>query len=179
MGAGMPVTNKQKLKLLYLMRILQNETDPNRGLSMPQIIERLAELGISAERKSLYREIDALREIGFDVQTLPTRPVQYVLVRSELTLDDVMMLVDIVQSSRFITERKSNQLVKSFGGADSLIYGRAHNYYHSNGNGASVGYLKVRAKLYGVSYRVSEVEELTLTKVKFICFNYACFILNA
>lgn len=109
----MPVTNKQKLKLLYLMRILQNETDPNRGLSMPQIIERLAELGISAERKSLYRDIDALREIGFDVQTLPTRPVQYVLVRSELTLDDVMMLVDIVQSSRFITERKSNQLVKS------------------------------------------------------------------
>ena len=109
----MPVTNKQKLKLLYLMRILQSETDPGRGLSMPQIIERLSEFGVSAERKSLYRDIDALREIGFNVQTLPTRPVQYVLVRSELTLDDVMMLVDIVQSSRFITERKSNQLVKS------------------------------------------------------------------
>ena len=109
----MPANNKQKLKLLYLMRILQAETDPEQGLSMPKIIERLAEQGIAAERKSLYRDIAALRDVGIDIQTLPKRPVEYVLVRSDLGFDDVMMLIDIVQSSRFITERKSNQLVKS------------------------------------------------------------------
>lgn len=112
----MPASNKQKMKLLYLMRILERETDPKKGLSMPQIIERLEQEGISAERKSIYRDIQALKEVGFDVQKLPTRPVEYVLVRSELGLDDVMMLVDIVQSSRFVTESKSNKLVKSLKG---------------------------------------------------------------
>ena len=112
----MPANNKQKLKLLYLTKILQEETDSERGLSMPQILERLEAEGVTAERKSVYRDIQALRDVGFDIQMLPTRPVQYVLVRSELGFDDVMMLIDTVQSSRFITERKSNQLVKSLKG---------------------------------------------------------------
>lgn len=109
----MAANNKHKLKLLALVRILQAETDSNQGLSMPQIIERLAEQGITAERKAIYRDINALQEAGFDIQTLPKRPVEYVLVRNQLNFDDVMMLVDIVQSSRFITQSKSNQLVKS------------------------------------------------------------------
>ena len=104
---------RQKLKLVYLMRMLEEETDAESGLTMPQIIERLEERGISAERKSLYRDIAVLRETGIDIQMLPKRPVEYALIRNELGIDDVMMLVDIVQSSRFITERKSNKLVKS------------------------------------------------------------------
>lgn len=112
-GYAMAGNGKQKLKLLYLVRILQRETDPSCGLTMPQIIEQLAHEGISAERKSLYRDIEALRTAGMDIQMLSTRPVQYALVRSQLRLDDVMMLVDIVQSSRFVTERKSSLLVKS------------------------------------------------------------------
>ena len=108
--------NKQKLKLLYLMMILERETDRECGLTMPQIIERLAEEGISSERKSIYRDLETLRQAGFNIEKLQTRPVQYVLVRNELNIDDVMMLVDIVQSSRFITERKSSQLVKSLKG---------------------------------------------------------------
>lgn len=106
----------QKLKLVYLMRMLEEETDLQKGLTMPQIIERLEEKGISAERKSMYRDIAVLRETGVDIRMLPTRPVEYALARSELGIDDVMMLVDIVQSSRFITERKSNKLVKSLKG---------------------------------------------------------------
>lgn len=107
---------RQKLKLVYLMRMLEEETDEERGLSMPQIIERLEALGITAERKSIYRDLAVLRETGVDIRKLPTRPVEYALVKSELGLDDVMMLIDIVQSSRFITERKSNKLVKSLKG---------------------------------------------------------------
>lgn len=106
-------SGNQKQKLLSLMRILQAETDASQGLTMPQIIERLEAEGYPAERKALYRDIDALREAGFDIQKLPKRPVEYALVRSELGIDDVMMLVDVVQSSPFLTERKSNQLVKS------------------------------------------------------------------
>ena len=106
-------TGNQKQKLLCLMRMLQEETDPSQGLSMPQIIERLEEAGIRAERKALYGDLRALRDAGFNIQKLPTRPVQYALVRSELDLSDVMMLVDVVQSCPFLTERKSNQLVRS------------------------------------------------------------------
>ena len=106
-------TGNQKKKLLCLMRMLQEETDSSQGLSMPQIIERLEAAGIQAERKALYRDLKALREAGFDIQKLPTRPVQYALIRSELGIDDVMMLVDVVQASPFLTERKSNQLVRS------------------------------------------------------------------
>ena len=109
-------SGNQKQKLLALLKILQKETDASGGLSMPAIIERLEAQGLTAERKALYRDINALREAGFDIQKLPTRPVQYALVRSELGIDDVMMLVDVVQSSPFLTERKSNQLVRSLKG---------------------------------------------------------------
>ena len=109
----MAANNKHKLKLLALIRVFQTETDADQGLSMPQIIERLAEQGIAAERKAIYRDISALQETGFDIRTLPKRPVEYALIRSQLSFDDVMMLIDIVQSSRFITQSKSNQLVKS------------------------------------------------------------------
>lgn len=106
----------QKLKLLHLMRMLEEETDLEKGLTMPQIIERLEAKGVRAERKSVYRDIAVLRETGFDVRMLPTRPVEYALVRNELGIDDVMLLVDVVQSSRLVTERKSNKLVKSLKG---------------------------------------------------------------
>ena len=53
--------NRQKLKLLYLMRMLEEETDSEQGLTMAQILEKLEEQGISAERKSIYRDIEALR----------------------------------------------------------------------------------------------------------------------
>lgn len=106
-------SGNQKEKLLTLMRLLQEETDRKQGLTMPQIIEHLEAAGLPAERKAVYRDIDALRKAGFDVQLLPTRPPQYALVRTELGLEDIMMLIDVVQSSPFLTERKSNQLVKS------------------------------------------------------------------
>ena len=87
--------NRQKLKLLYLMRMLEEETDAERGLTMAQIIGKLEALGISAERKSIYRDIEALREFGVDVRTYQRAPVEYA-----------------VQSSRFLTQRKSDALVE-------------------------------------------------------------------
>lgn len=103
----------QKLKLLTLLRLLERETDAEQGLSMPQIIEKLEAEGIPAERKSIYRDLNVLRDTGLKIVKLPKRPVEYALLRTELGLTDVMVLIDAVQSSRFLTERKSNQLVKS------------------------------------------------------------------
>ena len=102
--------NRQKLKLLYLMRMLEEETDAERGLTMAQIIGKLEALGISAERKSIYRDIEALREFGVDVRTYQRAPVEYAV--EHLAFAELQLLVDAVQSSRFLTQRKSDALVE-------------------------------------------------------------------
>lgn len=59
--------NNQKLKLLYLAKILMEETDEEHGISMATIIARLAEKDISADRKTLYSDMEELRSFGIDV----------------------------------------------------------------------------------------------------------------
>ena len=105
--------NRQKLKLLYLMRMLQEETDSEQGLTMTQILERLEEEGVMAERKSVYRDIEALREFGLDIRTYQRSPVEYALENRDFALPELLLLVDAVQSSRFLTQRKSDALVRS------------------------------------------------------------------
>ena len=109
----MATNNKQKLKLLHLMDILRTETDPEHGLTMPQLIEKLAEQGLTAERKSLYRDIKALQDFGMDIRTLRKRPVQYCLAERDFELSQLTLLVDAVQSSRFLSDGASRALVKS------------------------------------------------------------------
>ena len=104
--------NRQKLKLLYLMRMLEEETDAERGLTMAQIIGKLEALGISAERKSIYRDIEALREFGVDVRTYQRAPVEYAVEHRAFAFAELQPLVDAVQSSRFLTQRKSDALVE-------------------------------------------------------------------
>lgn len=101
---------KAKLKTLYVMRILQDETDAEHGLSLRQIIERLADYGIQAERKGLYRDIEALREFGIDIQTYQRNPVQYAIATRDFTLSELMLLVDAVESCKFLTKRQSRSL---------------------------------------------------------------------
>lgn len=101
---------KAKLKTLYVMRILQDETDAEHGLSLRQIIERLNDYGIQAERKGLYRDIQALREFGFDIQTYQRNPVQYAIASRDFSLSELMLLVDAVESCKALTARQSRAL---------------------------------------------------------------------
>ncbi|MCI9129822.1 MAG: WYL domain-containing protein [Eggerthellaceae bacterium] len=101
---------KAKLKTLYVMRILQDETDAEHGLSLRQIIERLDDYGIQAERKGIYRDIEALREFGINIQTYQRNPVQYAMATRDFTLSELMLLVDVVESCKFLTMRQSRAL---------------------------------------------------------------------
>lgn len=101
---------KAKLKLLYVMRILQEETDAEHGLSLREIIERLEVYGIQAERKSLYRDIETLREFGIDIQTYQRSPVQYAIAKRDFSLSELMLLVDAVESCKFLTQRQARML---------------------------------------------------------------------
>lgn len=102
----------QKLKLLNLMKMLYERTDADHGLTCPEIIAGLAETGIEAERKSIYRDLDTLRAFGLDIVRLPTSPVSYALASRTFTAAELMLLTDAVQSSRFLTTRMANRLTE-------------------------------------------------------------------
>ncbi|MBR2522011.1 MAG: WYL domain-containing protein [Coriobacteriales bacterium] len=116
----MAANSNQKLKILYLYKMLREQTDSQHGLTMADILQNLEEKGITAERKSIYRDIDVLREFGCNIETRQRCPVEYELVRDGLGLDELMLLIDAVQGCRFITERMSNQLTKAIGGLASI-----------------------------------------------------------
>lgn len=107
----MTYNRNAKIKVLYLLKILQEETDAEHGLTMSQILERLAEYGISAERKSIYADINALREFDVDIRTYQRNPVEYGIERRDFTLEELMLMVDAIQSCRSITDRQAHMLI--------------------------------------------------------------------
>ena len=80
---------------------------------MRDIIERLEALGIEAERKSIYRDIETLREFGLDIETYQRSPVQYAIARRDFSISELMLMVDAVESSRFLTRRQCDALVRN------------------------------------------------------------------
>ena len=108
----MPKSSNQKLKLLYLLRILQKETDEEHYLNSQQLIERLEKYDISAERKSIYDDIARLTDFGYDIIHVKTKGGSgYYMGSREFELAELKLLVDVVQASRFITLRKSRELI--------------------------------------------------------------------
>lgn len=101
----------QKLKLLYLNKILLENTDNEHGLSLQQITDMLASYGITAERKSLYDDFEALRLFGVDVETRRGKHTEYYVGERDFQLPELKLLVDSVQSSKFITKSKSDELI--------------------------------------------------------------------
>ncbi len=108
--ATMANHSKAKLKLLYIRQILEEETDAEHGLTMSQLLERLDSFGIPAERKGVYRDLQTLRDFGLEIQTYQRNPVEYALIRHDFTLSELMLLVDAVESCKFLTRRQSNAL---------------------------------------------------------------------
>ena len=102
----------QKLKMLYLLEILRRETDEEHPLSLKQIIDLLAQKGITAERKSLYDDIEQLRLMGEDIVAVRDTTVRYYIGDRTLDMPQLRLLVDAVQSSKFITRKKSEELIR-------------------------------------------------------------------
>ncbi len=102
----------QKQKLFRLLQMLMSETDDEHGLSINEIIERLAAYGIKAERKSLYDDFLVLEELGFRVRRFGNKPPKYTLESRIFETAELKMLVDAVQSSKFITAKKSREIIE-------------------------------------------------------------------
>lgn len=99
----------QKLKLLILKDYLLRNSDEKHPVTIPQIIEELGRYDIKAERKSLYDDLEALRVYGLDI--VQSRGNYYVGQRNFET-PELKLLVDSIQSSKFITEKKTMSLIK-------------------------------------------------------------------
>lgn len=105
--------SKQKQKLLYLRKILLEQTDENHKLSGPELIAQLELYGISAERKTIYDDVAALTESGLDIEIDHKGHSNVYYVASRLFQDEELyVLADAVASSKFLTQKKSNELIK-------------------------------------------------------------------
>lgn len=103
---------KQKQKLLYILKLLYEKTDQDHGVTLQQIIDYLEDNEIKAERKSIYDDIRTLKDFGVDILSTKSRTVEYFIADREFELYELKMLVDAVQSSKFITHKKTNELIK-------------------------------------------------------------------
>lgn len=108
----MAKTSGQKLKILYLMKILLENTDSTHAMTLNEIAASLEKYGVVAERKSLYDDMETLRVYGLDIETRRDTHVRYYVASRQFELPELKLLVDAVQSSKFITAKKSGELIK-------------------------------------------------------------------
>ncbi len=105
--------SNQKLKLLYLLKIFWERTDDEHGLTMSEIIEALGDYNVQAERKSIYADMEALRQFDIDIIGEPQgRQYTYHLGSRMFEMAELKLLVDSVQAAKFITSQKTETLIK-------------------------------------------------------------------
>ena len=106
----------KNLRALYLAKILYEQTDEDHPLTTNQLIEALKnEFGISAHRVTIYEDMEHLRSFGFDIYTVKSKQNKYYLAARLFDLPELKLLIDAVESSKFITAKKSKELVEKIG----------------------------------------------------------------
>lgn len=120
----MAKSSLQKLKILYLMKALIERTDENHPMTVKDIMNLLEEYGIVVERKTVYDDIETLKTFGLDIVSRRQKPTGYYLGSRTFELPELKLLVDAVQSSRFITLKKSRELIKKLESLTSIYEGK-------------------------------------------------------
>lgn len=108
-----------KLKLLYLAQFLQEQTDEEHPKTVQDMIAYLDRCGISAERKSIYADLELLKTYGMDIQSIKTKSYGYFLGERDFQLPELKLLIDVVQASPFLTPSKSMALIGKLEGLTS------------------------------------------------------------
>ncbi len=100
-----------RLRILLVMQLLMEHTDEEHCVSMQDILQWLTDHGVAGERKSIYEDIKALQEYGLDVE-YDKELKGYRVIDRQMELPELKMLVDAVQTSKFITRKKTEQLIR-------------------------------------------------------------------
>ena len=109
----MPKSDNQKLKIFYILDYLQqnsHEDHPVRAAELIHMLER--QHNILCERKTIYSDISALQDYGVDIVSIPGKAGGYYIASRNFELPELKLLIDAVQSSRFLTEKKSRELIE-------------------------------------------------------------------
>ncbi len=158
----------QKLKMLYLAQILSRETDDSHALTQEEIIERLKEYQVIVERKTLYTDLQALKDYGYDIiSERRERNVYYHIGDREFQLPELKLLVDSVQSAKFISVNKSRDLIKKLEGLVSK-YDATHLHRQVLISG------RVKSMNESIYYTVDQLHEAigSNRQVRFQYFNW-------
>lgn len=161
----------QKLKLLYLMKILLEETDEQHPMSRTQITQRLEkQYGITCDRKTFSDDLECLSNFGLDICSEKTRTTGYFIGNRDFELPELKLLVDVVQSSKFITEEKSRELIKKLEGLTSR-----HNANILQGQVVITNRVKTHNKK--IYYNVDKIHE-AIAAGRQITFKYFSLDIN-
>ena len=166
----MPKSSNQKLKLLYLMQMLLERSDENHPLTVQYMIDELSLHDISAERKSIYADLEALQLFGLDIVRSKGKSTGYYIASRDFELPELKLLVDSVQSSKFITHRKTLSLIKKIEGLASVYDAQLlqRQVYVRN---------RVKSMNESVYYNVDEISG-AISRDRIIRFNYFEFDVN-
>lgn len=107
----MPKSENQKAKILYILDYLKQNSNPEKPVGADELIEMLARHGIQSARKAIYSDIIALQDYGVDIITVRGRNGGFYIASRNFELPELKLLIDAVQSSRFLTEKKSRELI--------------------------------------------------------------------
>lgn len=121
---GQNHSSRQKRKLLYLYKIFSEQTDSEHGLTVGEIIEKLEELGIHAERKAIYSDIETLCEFGLPIEKHKGKRTIYYVDSHLFETVELELLADAILSSKIFTPRKSRGLIEKLSTLTSWQRGR-------------------------------------------------------
>lgn len=108
----MPKSDNQKLKILYIKDYLEKNSGPEKPVRAGELVQMLKERhNILCERKSVYSDIAALQDYGVDIVSAPGKNGGYYIASRNFELPELKLLIDAVQSSRYLTEKKSRELI--------------------------------------------------------------------
>ena len=160
----------QKLKLLHVMKLFLEKTDEEHGLTIQEIIKNLDSNGIKAERKSIYTDIELLKEYGLDIESRKGKQNDYFLASRAFETPELKLLVDAVQSSRFITLKKSQNLIKKIESLTSVYEAKklSRQVFVVN---------RVKAQNESIFYNVDKIYE-AITQNRKISFQYFEFTVD-
>ena len=164
----MPKSQNQKQKLLLLEKLFREETDDNHFLTLAQIEQKLAQQGVACERKSLYSDIDALRQAGLDiVADKRARNTVYFLASREFQQPELYLLANAVASSKFISNKKSVELI-------GKISRLACKYEASRLVRQIIVSDRVKSTNEGIYYNINSVNEAICSnrQISFLYYNY-------
>ena len=166
----MPRSSNQKLKPLYLTKILLEQTDENHVLSAQGLVDALAAYDVPVIRKTIYEDIDSLRQFGLDIELRHGRDGGYFIASRDFELAELKLLVDAVQSSRLITGKKSNELIKKISKLTSAAQAKQLNRHV---------YINGRAKALNetVYYSIDAIHA-AINSGKKISFKYFDYTIN-